>query len=160
LRAHLDRFAVEDIVADEGPDAVFEAAAHWCSELSGSAAVEPPAQPLPGIAIVGAKTDAAIRAAGRMKRVVADIAEAAEHRPVPQVVVELFPLRAADEPLLESTIANLPGAHQKIPIVWRVVHARQRSRLDVGACEKVFPVHFPGLAAVGREGLFPMRSLA
>src|SRR5437773_11939963 len=59
-----DRAAVEGVVADEGADAVLEAAGYRGVEAGGRAAVEPPDAPLVGRRVEGSDRDRAVGAVG------------------------------------------------------------------------------------------------
>src|SRR6185295_11080711 len=107
-----------------------------------------------------AHADAAIRARRRVEDIVTHVAEATHHRPVVERAREFFPTTFASAP----AIVYAPAADEKTPVRGlrrcRLLAARNRRGRRAGAREVVAPVDLPRLAAIGGEGLVPMRALA
>src|SRR5262245_11552708 len=88
---------VDRILAEERADTVRERAARRRADDVRIATVEPPAEPFLFRRIECTQPDAAHDAARKVHDVVADVAVAAEHRPIHERAVRGFPVLTADE---------------------------------------------------------------
>ncbi|HEY1139002.1 MAG TPA: hypothetical protein VGE88_02195 [Lysobacter sp.] len=158
--ARLHRAALVCVVADERSDAIAEMAPHRRGDGGRFSAIEPPARPFTARIIERTQSDAAHGAGRELHDVVADIALAAQHRPVDQRSAELVPLIAADQAFAKASMLHLPAADEEIEIRRRVLQLRQRCGLLRGAREVVAPVDLPAGTVVRRERLLPPRARA
>ena len=162
-RAHQHLAAVDHVLADQRADAFLESPAtptrrssRACGRRATSCAT------VGACRIERAHAHATVSCeipVGRLEHVVADVAEAAHHRPIVQRAVELLPGAG----LRQTPIAHAPFAREEFPVLRglrrRVVESERR-RNRARAREVVAPVDLPVLAAVGRKSLVPVRTLA
>src|SRR5580698_4598539 len=120
--SHLDWLAAEGIVTFENTDAVFEVAEDRRFDLVWRSFIEPPDGPYSRLRIEAAYAHGAVWATWKTDVIIIDGASAIHRHPELRCALELHPVVAAGESVLQPPTVHAPFADEEIKIMCVVGH--------------------------------------